>query len=216
MLFPCHFQRHYSWIPRNKKFYNLPFTRVWVPIKLYQRLPVFHCPHNWFQKLANAALQVWPDAISSPDQNASHGAVISLEWVKTETWLEWIAFRYVPHHRNAGSTKDSEERKTEKNNQRGLPIGFHLLRLIAFAFYCVTEEMMKIADENSGDTQIWLDLASAQHWGGVGVHILRAARPRSASRGPTWQSLTEDGDRQRQKEKCSPCEKWTLQDKVVV
>lgn len=67
MLFPCHFQRHYSWIPRNKKFYNLPFTRVWVPIKLYQRLPVFHCPHNWFQKLANAALQVWPDAISSPD-----------------------------------------------------------------------------------------------------------------------------------------------------
>lgn len=38
--------------------------------------------------------------------------------------------------------------------------------------------MMKMADENSGDTQVWLDLASAQHWGGVGVHFLSLAQPR--------------------------------------
>lgn len=33
--------------------------------------------------------------------------------------------------------------------------------------------MMKMADENSGDTQVWLDLASAQHWGGVGVYFFK-------------------------------------------
>lgn len=41
-----------------------------------------------------------------------------------------------------------------KKKQQGLTIGFHLMPLITFAFYCVTEEMMKMADENSGDTQV--------------------------------------------------------------
>lgn len=60
--------------------------------------------------------------------------------------------------RTTQPTKTQEQKiqrgKTEKNNQQGLSIGFHLLRLITFAFYCVTEEIMKMADENSGDTQI--------------------------------------------------------------
>lgn len=79
--------------------------------------------------------------------------MISLEWVKTEkmTGVDRCQVRTTQPKTQAHKRQRGQK---EENKQQGLSIGCHLLRLITFAFYCVTEEMMKMADENSGDTRI--------------------------------------------------------------
>lgn len=50
--------------------------------------------------------------------------------------------------------QNTAARKRKKKVLRGISIGFQLMCLITFAFYCVKEEMMKMVDENGGDTQV--------------------------------------------------------------
>lgn len=51
-------------------------------------------------------------------------------------------------------TTKTQQRVRKKKILRGISIGFQLMCLITFAFYCVKEEMMKMVDENGGDTQV--------------------------------------------------------------
>lgn len=55
---------------------------------------------------------------------------------------------------NHYTTKTQQRVRKKKKILRGISIGFQLMCLITFAFYCVKEEMMKMVDENGGDTQV--------------------------------------------------------------
>lgn len=193
---PCHFQQQYNWIPRYIKLYNLRVTRIWVPIKLHQRLPVFHCAdngfENWqtlrcrcdriqFQIQIKMRVMVWWFHLSGKRQKNDSSGTLSGTYYTTTT----------REHKGQGGKKE----KTPFTLWVWLHVHFIVFQKKLWKW------LMKAAETHNYDL-IWRRHSTEAGWV---CTFFRATQPRVASRGRHgWASPRIVTDSRRRKNVCFP------------